>query len=175
MVRSAAVAFGTLFRRIGPGFDTRRRAWRSGRGRSGVASALRKKRKMRRKPSLGGARPTCRCCRGRHALARHRRPVHGRPGGRVRREVRRAPSFASFASFARAPRCCRAEGASLHAGRRATLRGLPLPGARGRSPIRLTLGTRSGSLLIRHMSALGVYRPRMMGHCVEPYAARAAG
>ncbi len=109
MVRSAALAFGTLFRRIGPGVDTRRRAWRSGRGRSGGAAALRKKRRMRRKPSLGRARPSCRRCRGRHALARHRRPVHGRPGGRVRREVRRATSFASFASFARTRRYCRAE------------------------------------------------------------------
>ena len=48
--------------------------------------------------------------------------------------------------------------ASLHAGRHAALRDRPLPGARRRPPIRLTVGTRSGSFLIRHMPASGADR-----------------
>jgi hypothetical protein len=111
-----------------------RHAWRSGRGRSGVTSALRKKRTMRRKPSLGGARPSCRRCRGRHDLARHRRPVHGRPHRRGRRTVPRAPSFASFASFAPARAIAAPRRATLHAGRRATLRAVLCPAHAGDHP-----------------------------------------
>jgi hypothetical protein len=144
-----------LFGVIGPAFAFRRSAGRWGGRWSGGACAPRKKRKMRRKPSLGRARAACRDRRGAgRALAwpRLRHPVHGPPHRRVRREVRRAPSFASFA---RAPRCCRAEAGqpSCQTSCRATRPSSP--GARGRSPIRLARGTRGGSFLIRHMSASG--------------------
>ena len=110
-LRLDRLTLGTLglFGVVGPAFGFGQSGGRLGRGWSGGASALRKKRKMRRKPSLGRARAACRDRRGAgRALAwpRLRHPVHGPPHWRVRREVRRA---AFFASFACAPRQGRIE------------------------------------------------------------------